>query len=346
MATLAPWEKELLEFVEIPSITGDEAAAGQFLTHLLQHHFRDNSISTFEVAPGRNNIYCHIPNDSEELPIILTSHFDTVPGDVSVGYNDAYLTGRGTCDAKGQIIAQIWAAKRLVESGIRGLALCFVVGEETDAIGARALIKHLPKSKYLLNGEPTGNLFVSKGWGVLDAKVQYAGTPKHSSLGTDDSAIHKMLTELSTLCSPVADSKHALPSERSQISINVGLIEGGHSANTTSPSATAHLSIRYATSTDTCINTLNEMIKEGALTYLPPLEPLTLFVPDRCRETAIEVKFASDCSVFHGHVPHVMMRGPGSIADAHTDSEKLSRKEFERAIVEVAEELGKLLNTK
>jgi acetylornithine deacetylase len=341
MNTLTPWETALLEFVDIPSPTGSEQKAATFLKDLLRRLFPDGEISTYEVAPNRHNVYCHLPKNDGSLPIIFTSHFDTVPGNVPVTYDDDYLIGRGTCDAKGQIIAQIWSAKKIIEQGQRGIALCFVVGEETDSIGARNLITHLPKSQYLLNGEPTANRFVSKSWGVLDAIVRYDGISQHSSLGTEHSAVHKMCRELATLCSP---HTAGLTKALEQISVNVGLIAGGLSANTTAPDATAQLSVRYAITTEECISVLKEFIKVGSFSALPPLEPLPLYVPSTHKDRSIEVKFASDCSVFNGHIPYVMLRGPGSIVDAHTEHEKLSRKELSEAIDEVAAVVGEILS--
>ena len=45
--------------------------------------------------------------------------------------------GRGSCDAKGILAAQVAAAERLRDEGETRIALLFVVGEERGSDGAR-----------------------------------------------------------------------------------------------------------------------------------------------------------------------------------------------------------------
>jgi acetylornithine deacetylase len=203
-----------------------------------------------------------------------------------------------------------------------GIALCFVVGEETDSLGARGLLDHLPNATYLVNGEPTGNKFVRLSWGAMDVVVTFNGISRHSSLGTHDSAIHGMISALVNL-------EKSAPSK---LSINIGLLSGGTAANTTAPLASARLCVRYSLSTAECIQFLSANLPTKTFECLPPLEPLSLYVPDLHLTDAIEVKFGSDASIFHKRIPHVMMRGPGSIQFAHTDQEQINRNELHEAI--------------
>ncbi len=70
--------------------------------------------------------------------------------------SDGRLSGRGACDAKGILAAQIAAAERLRASGERRVGLLFVAGEERGSDGAAAANTVAPGSRFLINGEPTG----------------------------------------------------------------------------------------------------------------------------------------------------------------------------------------------
>jgi hypothetical protein len=69
----------------------------------------------------------------------------------------------------------------------------------------------------------------------------------------------------------------------------------------------------------------------------PPTEGLSLFVPDFAPERDVEVRFASDCSVYAQGYEKVMLFGPGDIANAHTETEYIDRRELELAALLIAE---------
>ena len=65
------------------------------------------------------------------------------------------LYGRGACDAKGILAAQVAAAERLRAKGETRIGLVFVGGEERGSDGAKAANRIASKSRFLINGEPT-----------------------------------------------------------------------------------------------------------------------------------------------------------------------------------------------
>ena len=67
---------------------------------------------------------------------MLSTHFDCVPPFFPSDVRDGALYGRGACDAKGILAAQVAAAERLRASGERRVGLLFVVGEERGSDGA------------------------------------------------------------------------------------------------------------------------------------------------------------------------------------------------------------------
>jgi acetylornithine deacetylase/succinyl-diaminopimelate desuccinylase-like protein len=205
----------------------------------------------------------------------------------------------------------------------------YVVGEETDAVGALKLLE-LPITPYLLNGEPTGNKFARRSWGVQEFEVVAQGTSAHSSLGTADSAIHKLVTDLSRL----------LENQPDEVSLNIGFIRGGVATNVQAPQASCDICARIYGSSEPLAQLLAERLKltEWRAKF-PATEGLELFVPPAMRDSSIEVKFASDCSIYAKKYDNVMLFGPGVIQDAHTDDESISR----AALREASEVISRLL---
>ena len=124
---------------------------------------------------------------------------DTVPPFFPSSEDDLFLYGRGSCDAKGIIAAQVAAAERLREAGV-AVAVLFVVGEERDSMGARVGQPDPKGSRFLINGEPTDNRLALASKGALRAEIRAHGTMAHSAypeLG--DSAVHKLVQVLDRL---------------------------------------------------------------------------------------------------------------------------------------------------
>lgn len=325
----AQWSEALESFVRIPSTTGQERQAAHFLQTLLKERFSDAETTLIPVEGNRCNVRCVKGSPS----LTLTSHFDTVPGEVPIQRDDYRVVGRGACDAKGQIIAQLWGLSLAVEQGLSDYCCHFVVGEETDGAGARTLLSHNPRTPYILNGEPTRNKFVSKCWGAADIVLRATGTARHSSLGTENSAIHALVRDLQRLMLVDAPT----------VSINVGKIHGGTAANVQAENASAVLCVRMSDNADSALEVLHRTIKECELTVpSAPLLPITLFVPATETSSAIEVKFSSDCSVYAQAFDKVMLFGPGDIQYAHTSYEFISLDELQAAATRIAALLGAL----
>ncbi|MDP9049990.1 MAG: M20/M25/M40 family metallo-hydrolase, partial [Acidobacteriota bacterium] len=150
--------------VNIESTSYHEGLAGAFLADFLTA--QRYSVERMEVqqpdltqTPGagageRFNIYAALPGVTPD--VVLSTHMDTVPPFFGCTEDDQFLYGRGTCDAKGIIAAQVAAADRLRESGVK-VGLLFVVGEERDSAGAKVANLHPRGSRFLINGEPTDN---------------------------------------------------------------------------------------------------------------------------------------------------------------------------------------------
>ncbi len=149
--------------VNIESTTFHEGHAGVFLHEFLEAQRYAVERTPVEQPDGsvpatpadvRFNVYACLPGITPD--VVLSTHMDTVPPFFPSSEDDDFLYGRGSCDAKGIIAAQIAAADRLRQSGVKA-GLLFLVGEERDSAGAKVANLHPKGSRFLINGEPTDN---------------------------------------------------------------------------------------------------------------------------------------------------------------------------------------------
>ncbi len=136
--------------VDIDSTTGREAAAATFLAQYL----RDAGFDVVEqpVDNARFNVFATC---GATPSVVLSTHFDCVPPFFPSRIEGGRLYGRGSCDAKGILAAQVAAADRLRRQGETRVGMLFVVGEERGSDGAKRANREPAPSRYLINGEPT-----------------------------------------------------------------------------------------------------------------------------------------------------------------------------------------------
>ena len=140
--------------MNIPSTSGEEELLGFWLRdHLGSLGWK---VELQEVTENQNNVIAYL-NDSPR--VWLSTHMDTVPPFIPPTEDDEKIYGRGACDAKGIIAAQITAAERLRSEGIEDIGLLYTVEEERASTGAKAANLHpiAAKCEYMINGEPTDN---------------------------------------------------------------------------------------------------------------------------------------------------------------------------------------------
>src|SRR5919106_351443 len=205
--------------IDIPSVSGEEAEVGRFLaSHLEGMGFR---VETQEVAPGRANV---IATTAARARVVLSTHMDTVPPFIASSEDATHIHGRGSCDAKGIIAAQVAAAARLRDEGFEELGLLFTVDEELGSLGARAANGHplAEACEYLINGEPTENRLAVGSKGSLRLRLLTEGRAAHSAYPEQgSSAIEKMLDVLADLRS------HAWPRDEffGETTCNIGTLK-------------------------------------------------------------------------------------------------------------------------
>ncbi|AAV47450.1 glutamate carboxypeptidase [Haloarcula marismortui ATCC 43049] len=170
--------RDLLEaVVRIPSVSRNETEAAERLVEFFEAHGREAWLD--EVGNVR------APADDG---VLLTSHIDTVPGDIPVRVEEDdegdVLWGRGSVDAKGPLCAMAVAAVRT------GASFVGVVGEEVDSKGARFLVEDRESEPgAVINGEPSGWEGITLGYRGLLAGTYVATSESGHSSRPENNAI-------------------------------------------------------------------------------------------------------------------------------------------------------------
>jgi acetylornithine deacetylase len=311
------------QLVDIESITGNEATVGHFLEQELRKLGYESGL--MPVESERANVFATSPQQPNPA-IVFSTHMDTVPPFTPSSEDDHKIYGRGSCDAKGIIAAQIAAAERLKEQGIY-VGLLFLVGEERDSAGAKVANQQPNGCKFLLNGEPTENRIAIASKGSLRVQLTATGRMAHSAypeLG--DSAINKLIEALHRL------QQMKLPSdpEIGPCTMNVGLIEGGRAPNVIADHARAQLLYRLVGPADTVRREIVENVADLAkveFTLEIPAVRLRTFegLPTMVAAFTTDIPALSNWG-------QPMLIGPGSIHVAHTEGEFVEKQQLDEAV--------------
>jgi acetylornithine deacetylase len=312
------------QLIDIPSLTGDESAVGDFVaTHLASLGYR---VEQQQIAAHRFNV---IATTGEAPRIVFSTHLDTVPPFIASSEDAEYIYGRGSCDAKGIIAAQIFAAEQLRKNGLNTIGLLFTVDEELSSLGAQAANNHslARECRYLINGEPTDNRLAAGTKGSLRLIITTKGRAAHSAYPeAGNSAIEKLLDVLQNIRAIDWPSDEFF----GETTCNIGVLNGGTRPNVIPDQARAELQIRLATDIERV-----KRVVEGAVSGRAQLEYASAHDPVRL----FRVPGFDDCVVrFTTDVPYLsnwgkpLLLGPGSILDAHTEHERIAKHELERAI--------------
>jgi len=310
--------------IDIPSLTGNEGDVGRFLTSYLEGlHYR---VETQEIESNRFNV---IATTDEPARVVLSTHMDTVPPFIPSREDEENIYGRGACDAKGIIAAQISAAERLRAGGQQGIGLLFTVDEELGSKGAQAANNHsvAAECRFLINGEPTDNRLAVGTKGSMRLMITTEGRSAHSAYPeAGESAVEKLLDVLESLreCAWPADSFFG------ETTCNIGVIAGGTRPNVIPDHARAELQIRLGTDIDQARKVVSEAVAGRAhIEYSSAHNPVRLFEVSGLEQCI--VRFTTDIPYLSNWGQPILL-GPGSILDAHTDHEQVSKRELEEAV--------------
>ena len=233
----------------------------------------------------------------------------------------------------------IKAVEGLLEDGHRGVGLLFVVGEERNSAGAEVAARAPRGSKYLVNGEPTGNKLALASKGVLRLEVTARGKMAHSAypeLG--ESAIEALLDALDAI------RRVPLPrdAQLGPCTMNIGTISGGRAPNVIPDAAKAEILVRLvgdaAPVREAFARAVGTRAQLDEILCIPPVRFLSV---DGVPTTV--VSFATDVPVFGKSWGEPLLLGPGSIHVAHTADERISKRELAEAAGMYADVVKRLL---
>ncbi|MEF8843804.1 MAG: [LysW]-lysine hydrolase [Haloarculaceae archaeon] len=343
--------RELLErLVAIPSPSGEEAACAAALAEFLEDHGRETYLD--EAGNVR------APADDA---LLLTSHVDTVPGDIPVrveGSGDEserpVLWGRGSVDAKGPLAAMAVAAVRT------GVSFAGVVGEETNSRGARHLIEDREAPAALVNGEPSGTDGITLGYrGILSGTYLATSESGHTSR-PENNAIQDAMDwwervterfEPEDEWEPVFERVTAKPTR----------FEGGLGGDGLSVEATMDVSLRVPPSMT--VEEVREIAdgeldpEVGTVNWTDGVRP-TMQSPrtDVARAFRVAIRGqgldprlvrktgTADMNIFAGEWDCPMVTyGPGDSDLDHAPDERLPLRELDRAVAVLTDAAGRLL---
>jgi acetylornithine deacetylase len=306
--------------VDIDSTTGGEGEAGRYLARHLRE--LDFSVTELPVDSRRFNILATLGKPS----VVLSTHFDCVPPFFPSRVEGDRIIGRGACDAKGILAAEIAAVTRLRKKGESRVGLLFVVGEERGSDGARMANLAADGCRFLVNGEPTDNRLGAATRGILRVKLTAAGRAAHSSFPElGESAIDKLIDVLIDLRTIELPEDALL----GRTHYTVSLISGGVAPNVVSPSAEAEVMFRTVGEGEDvrrAIHRIEQRVDVEEILEVPPARLMTIPGFD----TAV-FPYTTDIPFLSGWGQPLLF-GPGSVHVAHTAHEFVNIGELRAAV--------------
>ncbi|MBA2379359.1 MAG: M20/M25/M40 family metallo-hydrolase [Blastocatellia bacterium] len=309
--------------MNIPSTSGEEEAVGFFIRdHLTELGW---NVELQPVSANQDNVIATLNGTPR---VWMSTHMDTVPPFISPTEDDEKIYGRGACDAKGIIAAQIMAAEQLRKDGINDIGLLYTVEEERSSTGAKAANEHslAAKCEFMINGEPTDNDLAIGSKGSFRLKIKTSGKAAHSAYPEQgDSAIEKLLDILEDI------RRTRFPHDEffGETTVNIGEINGGIALNIIPPRAEAGFLIRLTTEREPIETALENIVRgRGEIEVLSCSEPVKLHEVEGFSRKV--VRFTTD-------IPHMpnwgtpLLIGPGSILVAHTKDEFVLKSDLEKA---------------
>jgi LysW-gamma-L-lysine carboxypeptidase len=338
-----PGRELLADLVAIPSPSGEEAEAATRLAAFFESHDREAWID------GIGNV--HAPGDDS---VLLTSHVDTVPGEIPVRIEDGdpdgepgadgpVLWGRGSVDATGPLAAMAVAA---VETGASFVA---VVGEETHSRGARHLIETRDAPQSVINGEPSGWDGLTLGYrGIVGGEYSVA-TPAGHGARPEANAIDHATAWWDRVRGAVEEAnKEAQPGGFDTITATAESVDGGltDDGSAVEASVTAEFRVPPSETADSVRSTVADCLEAGEIAWDGSVPPLVAAhrgaLPAALRRgireaggepTHLHKTGTADANLYADawDVP-VVTYGPGDAALDHAPDERLPLREFDRAV--------------
>jgi acetylornithine deacetylase len=324
------------QLIDVPSPTGDELAIAELLDRELTRLGYETRLQM--VADSRPNLLALAGGRPR---VVLNSHIDTVPPWFASREDEEFVYGRGACDTKGIIAAMIAAGERLRVRGVTDFAFLFVVGEETDSIGAKVANVELASlgSEYVVVGEPTESTFARASKGALTCTVRFEGVAAHSAYPErGDSAINRMVAAIAEINATAWGSHEIL----GRTTVNVGVVRGGEKPNIIAAEAECEMMFRVVTTPEEVEGRLATLVEGHGGTIVASRSNLPQFMEVPAGRESAVVAFNTDVPWLTS-LGKPLLFGPGSILDAHGVNERISKRELLEAVTTYEEMVVSLL---
>ena len=313
----------LRALIDIPSTTWEEGPVCQAVAETLEA--AGFAVERQGVSTGRFNVIARVGDPR----VTLSTHLDCVPPHIPSKDLGDRIAGRGSCDAKGLIAAQIFAAMKLRNEGAHDFGLLFLVGEEEGGDGAKVANTTPGRNRFIINAEPTDFKQAVAGKGVLRITLNAAGRAAHAAypeLG--ESAVLKLLDVLAELRAAAWPDDPVL----GPTTMNIGTLHAGLKANIIPPSAAAEVMFRTVTPSSEVYEAVHRLVGDRATIEIGSTsEPIHLKVIPGFGRGEIVVRFGTDIP-YLGAWGQPMLFGPGSIHDAHTAHEFILKSDLLEAV--------------
>lgn len=247
---------------------------------------------------------------------------------------DSVITGRGSCDAKGQVFAMYTACKELEAAGCTDFGLLLLSGEETGSWGAKAFSRTGFQAPFLIVGEPTENKMVSASKGTKSYDLTFRGEAFHSGypqygMSAVDlfNAFYNKLKARDFGEDPVLGAT----------TWNVGLLHSDNPQNILSPELTCRLYFRTTFVSDQAVQDWMQQVAERPTPSACPLTVVARGGDAPARYVTLPgfesapVAFGSDAPHLTGF-GHKIICGPGTIRVAHRPDEHVLVRDLETAV--------------
>ena len=318
----------MIDYALFEDILGFDSTSGKErpLAEFLAKRLKAPKVETFEVGDGTLNLLF-----SWGVPrVVYCTHMDTVPPYIAPTVGETVISGRGSCDAKGQIIALYTACCELAAAGREGFGLLLLSGEETGSWGAKAFAKLPFKADLLVIGEPTENKMISASKGTKAYELTFKGEAFHSGYPQfGSSAVEKFVDFVNAL-----RTKHfPFDDVLGDTTYNIGKLASDNPQNILSPELRCRLYFRTTFASDGIVH--EWMMRDVA--SQPHIE-VTHIGGDIPADYTTFAGFPAGPAAFGSDAPHLtnfrrkIICGPGSIRHAHRDDEHVLTADLETAV--------------
>ena len=221
---------------------------------IIRDHLAERGIAT-EIVEQPHAGFCLIATVEargeapHNQPVLLMGHRDTVfpKGEAAkrpfrVENDRAY--GPGVADMKCGLVMNSFVAEAFHRFGgnRHPIRVLYTSDEEIGSPSSHHVIEAEAKNAHAVfnsePGRPNGNVITGRK-GAFFTTIEVTGIASHSGSAHDKGA-----SAIEALCRKV-QALHALTDYDQGVTVNIGLIEGGQSANTVAPFAKASIDIRY-----------------------------------------------------------------------------------------------------